>query len=275
MTTNKTIVKIEPVVEQSESSKHGAKKNNLSRIKFGIDAEIETALRLYCKDVLRLSKVYWPRAFRSLCMNILDSLLKNPEIWNDLRTPNFDVNGEQLQRLIEELKCSTSEYIKIKHRRWIVHLLREASLFRRKFGLGVRLPNFCDESMDWPSDLEDKDDLFRSMTVMSLRDDVKRYIIKILDEVVPPEKYWNLHYFGGIKSSTKLPIVIEVTEDYLEKVRHRIATVSYHLATNCQNLLPVDLVDIIGVPVRYAVGFNEKGSSNLDLFGKRELLEEF
>lgn len=112
--------------------------------------------------------------------------------------------------------------------------------------------------MDWPRDLEDKDDLSSSMTDMSLRDDVRKFIWKILDEVIPPERYCNMHYFGAVKSPKKnLPIVIEVTEDYLEIINHRITTVSDHLrASNCENLLPVDLVDVIGVPVRVAVVAN-------------------
>jgi hypothetical protein len=131
--------------------------------------------------------------------------------------------------------------------------------------------------MDWPSDLEDKDDLSSSMTDMSLRDDGRRFIWKMLDEIIPPERYCNMHYFGAVKSSKKtLPIVIEVTEDYLENVNDRITTVSDHLrASRCENLLPVDLVDIIGVSVRDAVVSCEEGFCTLGLLGKREPLEEF
>ncbi len=176
---NETIVKEEHVLrgpDQSESIKFGIKNNNLSSIKFGIDAEIDKALSLYCKDELYLSKVYWPKAFRLLTTNILESLLKKPEIWSELRTPSFDIDGKQLQKLIDELKYPTSDYIKVKQRRWIAHFMREVSLVRRKIGLSARLPNFCGESMDWPNDIEDKDDLLSSMTDMSLRDDVKRFI---------------------------------------------------------------------------------------------------
>lgn len=120
--------------------------------------------------------------------------------------------------------------------------------------------------MEWPSDLEDKD-------VMSLRDDVKRFIWNILDEVIPPERYCNMHYFGAIKSQKEsLPIVVEVTEDYVEKVNDRIATISDQLrASNCEGLLPVDLVEIKGVPVRYVIA---SGFVLLVLPGKKELLEE-
>eukprot|EP01039_Chlorochromonas_danica_P003466 gene3466-3796_t len=235
---------------------------NLSSIKFGIDAEIEKALTLFYKDELRLSKVYWPKAFRSLSIHILEALLKKPEIWSELRTPSFDIDEELLKKLIVELQCPNSHFIKVKQRRWIVHLLREISVFRKKFGLGVRLPNFCGQStMDWPSDLEDKDDLSRSMSFMSLRDDVKGFIWNILDEVIPPERYCNMHYFGAIKSQKKsLPIVVEVTEDYVEKVNDRIVTVSDQLrASNCEGLLPVDLVEIKGVPVRDVIASNEEG----------------
>lgn len=252
MTTNRVVAKEgpNPWAAVSESSKPVVEKNTLSRIKFGIDAEIEKALSMYSKDELRLSKVYWPRAFRSLTTYILKSLLKKPEIWNDLRSPSFDFNGEEVQRLIDELNFPSSPHIKVKQRRWMIHILREVSLFRGKFGLGVRLPNSCGESMDWPCDLEDKDDLCSSMTHLSLRDDARRFLWKILDEVIPPGRYCNMHYFGAVKSSEKLPIVMEVTEDYLEDVRNRIATVSDHLrASNHENLLPVDVVDITGVPL--------------------------
>ncbi len=233
----------------------------MCKIKFGIDAEIEKALNLFCRDELRLSKVYWPRAFRSLSMHILETLLKKPDIWAELRTASFDVDREELQKMIDGLRSSTSQYIKFKQRRWIVHLLREVSLFRKKFGLGARLINFCGESMDWPIDIEDKDDLSSSLTDMSLRDDVKRFIWKILDEVIPPDKYCNMHYYGAVKSPKNcFPIMVEVTEDYLENIKDRIVTVSDHLRIlNYDNLLPVDVVEIKGVPSRNAIVSNEEG----------------
>jgi hypothetical protein len=165
--------------------------------------------------------------------------------------------------LIYELKFPTSHYIKIKQRRWIAHLLREVSLFRKKFGLGARLPNFCGESMDWPNDIEDKDDLSNSLTDMSLRDDVKRFIWKMLDEVIPTEKYCSMYYYGAIKFPKKsFQILVEVTEDYLEKINDRIATVSDHLRNlNYDNLLPVDLIEIKGVSMRGVIVANEEGFS--------------
>lgn len=87
---------------------------NLSSIKFGIDAEIEKALTLFCKDELRLSKVYWPKAFRSLSIHVLESLLKKPEIGSELRTPSFDIDEEQLKKLIVELQFPSSHFIKVK-----------------------------------------------------------------------------------------------------------------------------------------------------------------
>lgn len=264
MDTSKTIVKEEHTLkaaDQSGSVQFGGEKNNLSIIKFGIDAEIDKALSLYCKNELRLSKVYWPKAFRSLSTYILEFLLKKPDIWSEIRTQSYDFDGKQLQRLIDELKFPTSPYITVLQRRLIYHVLMEVSLYRRKFGLSVRLPKFCSESMDWPCDLEDKDDLSSSMTHMSLRDDVRKFIWKILDEVIPAERYCNMHYFGAVKWSGKsLPIVIEVTVDYLEKVSDRITTVSDHLRSlKYENLLPVDLVEVRGVPVRNAVVSNEEG----------------
>jgi hypothetical protein len=64
-----------------------AEKINLSSIRFGIDAEIDEALTRYCTDELRLSKVYWPSAFRALVMNISGSLLDKPQTWSELCTP--------------------------------------------------------------------------------------------------------------------------------------------------------------------------------------------
>lgn len=261
MAANQAIIlKEEPfprTTRQSERSKLGIERdNNLTTIKYGMDAGIEKALSLYGKDDLRLSKIYWPRAFRSLLTTILESLLKKPELWNELHTPSFHVNHEQLQRLISELNCpASSPSIKVVQRQWIIHLLKEVSFNRRKFGLSAYLPSFCGESTDWPTDLEDKDDLFYSMANVSLRDDVKRWIWKVLDEIIPPQRYCNMHFLGGIRSSKKsLPIVIEVTEDYVERVIDRIATLSYHLSTShCENLLPVDLIEVIGVPVRGVV----------------------
>ncbi len=74
-------------------------KINLNSIRFGIDAEIDEALNRYCRDELRLSKVYWPRAFRALVMNILDSLKSKPETWAELCTPSIVVDSQLLQNL--------------------------------------------------------------------------------------------------------------------------------------------------------------------------------
>jgi hypothetical protein len=231
-------------------------------IKFGIDAEIEKALSTYCKDDQHLSKIYWPRSFRFLSSTVIDALLKKPDLWEELRTPNFEINPEQLQQLIDELKFPTSQHIRVNQRRWITHLLREVSLSRKKFGLGVRLPISDDEAI-WPRDLEDKDDLMTSLTDVSLRNDVKRFIWNILDEVIPPEKYCSMLYVGAMRSARKsLPIVIELPDEYVESIQDRIATISDRLsAANHESLLPVDLVEVRGVPTRGTVEPNEEGFS--------------
>ena len=229
-------------------------------IRFGIDAEIDKALSLFCRDDLRLSKVYWPKAFRALVMNILKELLTKPATWSELCTHDTIVNEGQLQTLIDELMLSTSKYIKVKQRHWIVHLLREISLFRRKFGLNVRLPNMYGGCSDWPTDLEDKNDLSTSMTSMSLRDDVNNYIWRVLDEVIPTDRYCNLHYYGATPSHAACPIEIEVTEDFVEIVTDRIKTISEQLMlSNFENLLPSDLIQIKRVPIREPVAAIEEG----------------
>jgi len=55
--------------------------------------EIEEAWKLYCRDELSLSSVYLPSAFRSLLIYILAALFKKPEIWLELSTSSFDVDG--------------------------------------------------------------------------------------------------------------------------------------------------------------------------------------
>jgi hypothetical protein len=163
-----------------------SEKNNLTKILLGIYAEIEIALRLYGSDDRCLTKVYWPRAFRSLISTILKvSVLQRPELWAELSTLNFTIDYEQLSRLIDELQFSTSTYIRVKHRQWIVHLLEEVWASRKIFRLEIRLPSYCDESSRWPNDLEDKDDLLDSLRNMNLRDDVKYFILNIIDEVIP------------------------------------------------------------------------------------------
>lgn len=142
-----------------------------------------------------------------------------------------------------------------------MHLLREVSLFRKKFGLSGRLPNLCGDSVVWPNDLEDKDDLSSSLTDMSLRDDIKRFIWNILDEAIPSEKYYIIHYYGAIKSKTNVPIIVEVVEDYLEIIKEKIATISHRLRTcNYENLLPDDLIEIKGVRVGDSITFGHINS---------------
>lgn len=100
-----------------------------------------------------------------------------------------------------------------------------------------------------------------ALTDMSLRDDVKRFLWNILDDVVPREKYCVMHYFGALKSvSMSLPIVVEIPEEYVETISHRFATISDQLrASGCDGLLPVDLVTVKGVPSRNAIESSEEG----------------
>ena len=228
------------------------KKFSLSCIRFGIDAEIDKALSLYCRDELRLSKVYWPKAFRSLISSILQSLFNKPTKWRELSTANFEVDVKQLTELISELKLPTSHYIKVKQKRWLAHLLLEVSVFRKKIGISACLPKLCVEQNGWPTDLEDKDDLFSSLTDMSLRDDVRKFYWAILDEAIPSEKYCNMHFYGALHLlSNEYPIVIEVTEDLITKVTDRILTVSEQLRySNYENLLPIDFVKVMAVADR-------------------------
>ena len=224
---------------------------SLSSIRFGIDAEIDAALNVFCKD--ELSKVYWPKAFRTLASHILQSVLRIPDRWRELSTTIYEVDENQLITLIEELKQSTSYYIKVKQRSWIVHLLREISLLRKKFGIGNRMPKMSFQNLDWPLDLEDKDDLASSMTDMTLREDVRSFLWTVLNEVIPVDKYCNVHYFGAIRMFChSCPIVIEVAEGFVNTLKDRIETVSANLRSTqqCENLLPFDVVNIKAVPDR-------------------------
>ncbi len=248
----------------SSNSKH--LRMNLNNIRFGIDAEIDKALSLFCKDENRLSKIYWPKAFRNLVTSVLVSILDKPHIWAELSTPACTVNEEQIQAFIKELRLPTSVYIKVKQRQWVVHLLREMAFCRRKFKLRAGLPGFVGESENWPNDLEDKDDLFNTITDKSLRKDINDYIWKVLDDVIPVGKYCNLHYFGDIRlTSKRRPILIEVTEDYVDILSERISTLSSKLRVDYDSLIPDDLIEIKGIPAREVVvgeveGFSVSGS---------------
>lgn len=257
-------------------SKFTKPKFNLSAIRYGIDAEIDEGLKLFCADESWLSKIYWPRAFRELVKKVLVALRDKPSFWKELSTDTVDVTVEFLGNLIEELQLSTSKYIKVKHRKWIAHLLRETSLFRKKYGLSARLPSVQCEDMEWPNDLEDKRDLSDSLTTGSLRKDVSHYIWKILDEVIPTGKYCQLNYNGGmVLKGTDLPIIIEVTEDMLETCTDRFTTVSSNLRrSNLDNLLPIDVIKIEGVPPRDPISVIEEVFIHPDLHTRKVLLGE-
>jgi hypothetical protein len=227
-------------------------------IRLGIDAEIDCALARYGQSKDYLTKIYWPAAFRWLVTSLLTSVFEKPDTWTELSTTQFTVKQENLQMLINELKVPTSTIIKYTQRRWIIHLLVQMSTLRRKFGLPTRLPTGpaveTAESAEWPIDLEDKEDLADSLAARSLRDDVKKYIWNILDDVVPTGYYCIMHYMGGIHSDEQYPIIIEVTSDFSERVRDRIDSISHHLRTfGAHNLLPIDLVVVKGVSRRTCV----------------------
>ena len=239
-------------MEMPDADKTRVQKFSPSPIRFGIDAEIERALKIYGNDESYFSKTHWPFAFRVLVSSILKSVLDKPDIWKELGTSDFEVNEELLCNLIEELKLSTSQFIKIKQRKWIIHVLRMVSLFRKKFQILSKLPKLCNLSSDWPNDLEDKDDFSGSLTDESLRGDVRNFFWNLLKETIPATKYCNMHYFGTIGSvDHRYPIVIEVPETFVALLKDRIETVSDRLrSANYENLRPVDVVLVKGVPDR-------------------------
>ena len=131
----------------------------------------------------------------------MNLILYKPEIYPELEALDFHVTIEQLQTVVTELMLPTSSYFKVKHRQWINHFLREIFLSRKKYGLSVRLPqSHHDGSQCWPDEIQDRDDLLSSFTTMSLRADVKSFIWKVLDEVIPNDKCCNMHYFGAIQA---------------------------------------------------------------------------
>lgn len=235
------------------------KSGNLSRIVCGIDAEIMNALALISQEESKFSKVYWPRAFRLLVVNILQFLLQKPEVWSDLSTPFLTTNQQFLEILITELSFSTSTYMKVKQREWVYRLLRQMS-WRNKEGLNFHDP--AQTMTDWPYDIEDESDLLSRLASGSLRSDVKKYLWRIIDEVIPADKYCNMHYFGLIKSLKKiLPIRIDVPEDFVEAIKDRITSISHQILSQCENMLPIHLVEIQGVPDRGVVITKEEGFS--------------
>jgi hypothetical protein len=55
------------------------------------------------------------------------------------------------------------------------------------------------------------------------------------------------------------PIVIEVDEEFMEIIKQRVTTVSNWLYnSNYENLLPVDLIQIKGAPVRSVTAFDRR-----------------
>jgi hypothetical protein len=216
-----------------------------SKILFGIDAEILKALQKYSQQ--ELSKIYWPRSFRQLVINILEYILTQPQMWQELRTSALTVDEEFIQTLIRELSCSTSTYIKVKQRLWVFHLLRE--IYCRKEKKEIKLGSNNNTAFDWPHDIEDKDDLFNGLVDVSLRPDVAKFLWRIIDETVPADQYCALHFFGAIKSlKENQPIRIEVDERSVAVLKDRIVTVSSQLeASDHENLLPSHLVEILGV----------------------------
>jgi hypothetical protein len=227
------------------------------KILLGIDAEIIQALKIYSHQ--ELSKMYWPRPFRQLVINILEYILDQPQIWQELRTSDLIVDEGFIKTLIREMSFSTSTYIKVKQRKWIFHLLREMSCRKEKKKIKFG-PNVSTE-IDWPRDIEDKDDLFNSLIDVSLRPDVAKFLWGIIDAAVPDDKYCALHYFGAIKSlKYNQPIRIDVHESYVAILKDRIFTVSSQLESlDYQNLLPYHLVEILGVQNRGLIVAIEEG----------------
>ena len=224
---------------------------NLSSIKVGFITYIGEALRLYCNDERSISAIYWPRAFRQFCIDVIKSLIQSDK-WDK---SNFCPND--LHRLISVLSTSSSSQIKVKHRQKIVYLLREISSRPSDFGLKYRIreePTCLNDvglKVEWPTDLEDKSDLYSSIIGMSLRADVRRYLMNLMNEITKDTYYYCVKYFGAMQTQEKcLPIMIEVAQDCYNEVIDKIDAVSRELSNSCDGLLPVDLVQIKQVPRR-------------------------
>ena len=238
----------------------GKLEKNLSVAKVGVTAEIGKALRLYCNDERCLSAIYWPKAFRLLCINLIKSLIQCNN-WDE-SICSFD----DLNQLISVLSISSSSQIKVKHRQMIVHLLREISSRPNDFGLKSQFRELSSCSSDeglkgeWPTDLEDKSDLQCSIIDMSLRADVRRYLMNLLNEITKGTYYYSIKYFGAMQCQEKcLPIMIEVAEDCYSEVKNSIDAVSRELRNLCDGLLPIDLVQIKKVSRRNPIRLKEEG----------------
>ena len=154
-----------------------------------------------------------------------------------------------------------SSFIEETSRQRIVHILKEVSQSRRRFGLSARLPNYYRDTDGWPKDLKEYRDLSSSVTDVSLRDDVGAFIVNIFEEVIPKQRYCALHYRGAVQK----PLLIEVTTDYFERVTQRIKEESESLRTQFgyDNYLPEDIIEIIEIPVRGPLTPDEEGSHTL------------
>lgn len=232
-------------------------------VRFGLDGEIDLAIDMFSRKEMQKSKVYWPKAFRQLLVSILKAFLSQSKDLDELSTNAYKVGEDELAKMISELELSTSTYIKVIHRRWCSHVLYYMASYRKKLGIPNRTPRVTVSlDVDWPVDIEDKMDLSSSLVTLSLREDVRCFLWRTLDAIIPKNKFCALKYDATTDASeAKEPIVIEVTDEYLDKVKDFIDSYSEKARRDRrnENYLPADLVKIVGIGDKNAIVVVEEG----------------
>lgn len=205
--------------------------------------ELQAAVQLYCGDDLR--HVYWPKAFRMLAIYVLETLASHPTDWNHFQSfgsgDSFVLDTSSLQKILAELRVSTSTYLKYKHRQWICHVIGTVAQSPESYGMTGYLPNFFTDGGNWPMDVEDKNDLWGSLATKSLRSDVQRYLWNEITRTISVTV--DTVCTVSMSDSCLPPLHIEVSSQYKGALLDRFFELSEALeASGCENYLPRDMI---------------------------------
>jgi hypothetical protein len=127
--------------------------------------EIDAILAKYFASVDRLSQQYWPRSLRNFLSRVVSAILQDKDLFGSCVTKSV------LEDLHKDLALPNSHFIKVRDRKTVFSILCHVKLCQK-----LKLPRekeSLSSTISWPTDLEDRAELFESQATLSLRKDIR------------------------------------------------------------------------------------------------------
>eukprot|EP00047_Mylnosiga_fluctuans_P010346 m.15865 g.15865 ORF g.15865 m.15865 type:complete len:265 (+) comp3077_c0_seq1:23-817(+) len=192
---------------------------------------LEVLGKYFPEDEALISSLHWPRCFRNFVIEVVT------DIGNSLqdKLPS-DFNMEEC---LKEMQLPTSHSITLANRHSIHKFLQAALIYTSETPLyvGRKPPEYnCEPVTVWPPDIIHVDDLIQHVGRSSLRDDIKKYIFYVQDQV-------RVQLCINFNIKADKPIVIKTPTDE-ETVRVRVFLEAVAVGEGMANLAPLDVIEV-------------------------------